>query len=87
LSAHSLRRSEEGLYHVYVGNLPGERADTLRPKGSGFLLERTNLCLIANRSPVARSPGGGEPAEKATGTTSSTFLGSGKRSPRVTGVL
>ncbi|HLE21292.1 MAG TPA: AmmeMemoRadiSam system radical SAM enzyme [Vicinamibacteria bacterium] len=39
---------EEGLHHVYVGNLPGEPEDTLCPDCGEVLLERSDLRLLAN---------------------------------------
>jgi pyruvate formate lyase activating enzyme len=40
---------EEGLHHVYTGNLPGAEDDTLCPGCGELLLERSGLSLIRNR--------------------------------------
>ncbi len=39
---------EEGLHHVYVGNVSGEPEDTLCPGCQTTLLVRSDLCLLKN---------------------------------------
>lgn len=51
---------EEGLRHVYVGNVPGEREDTVCARCGEILLERAYLRLTANHLQAGACPRCGE---------------------------
>jgi pyruvate formate lyase activating enzyme len=52
---------EEGLHHVYVGNVFGEREDTLCARCGEILLARSNLSLLANHLKAGACPRCQEP--------------------------